>query len=80
MQILFEVGQAVRAKSRLSGRIGTSLYRIVQLLPPADREMPLYRVRSIPDGVEWVVAQDRIAPHQPRSNLRSENRCWAAGA
>jgi hypothetical protein len=61
MQYVFVVGQAVRAKSRFPGRIGAKRYRILRLLPP-DQQMPSYRVRSIPEGVEWVVAQDRIEP------------------
>ncbi len=64
MQYMFILGQAVQGKSGLSGRIGTSVYRIVQLLPPADHVMPLYRVRGVPDGVEWIVAEDRIVPAQ----------------
>jgi hypothetical protein len=62
MQHMFNVGQAVRARSHLSGQVGTSVYRIVQLLPPSIHQVPLCRVKSIPDGVEWVVAQDRIIP------------------
>ena len=64
MQYMFSIGQVVQGKSSLSGRIGTSVYRIVQLLPTADPVMPLYRVRSIPHGIEWIVAQDRIVPAQ----------------
>jgi hypothetical protein len=60
MQYMFILGQAVQGRSGLSGRIGTSVYRIVQLLPPADPVMPLYRVRSIAHGIEWIVAEDRI--------------------
>jgi hypothetical protein len=37
------------------------MYQIVRLLPPtAGDDVPRYRVRSVPDGVEWVVAQDRL--------------------
>jgi hypothetical protein len=60
MQYAFIVGQTVRAKSRFPGRVRAAMYRIVRLLPPADDEMPRYRVRSVEHGVEWVVAQDGI--------------------
>ncbi len=64
MQYMFILGQAVQGKSGLSGRTGTSVYRIVQLLPTTDHVMPLYRVRSIAHGIEWIVAEDRIVPAQ----------------
>ena len=70
MQYVFILGQLVQGKSALSGRIGTSAYRIVKLLPPVDHVMPLYRVRSIPDGVEWIVSEDRIVPGKPSSDSR----------
>jgi hypothetical protein len=60
MQYAFIVGQAGRAKGRFPDRVRAGMYRIVRLLPPADDEMPRYRVRSIEHGVEWVVAQDGI--------------------
>jgi hypothetical protein len=60
MQYTFSVGQAVRAKSRFPGRVRAGVYRIVSLLPPADDEVPRYRVRSVEHGVEWVVAEEGI--------------------
>jgi hypothetical protein len=69
MQYTFIVGQVVRARSRVSGRLGARWYRVVRLLPPPDDEVPRYRVRSIADGGEWVVAQDRIEPASASRNI-----------
>jgi len=62
MQYGYLVGQIVRARGQFSGRAGKRLYQIVRLLPPTDRELPHYCVRSVLDGVEWVTAQDGIEP------------------
>jgi hypothetical protein len=54
------VGQLVRAKGRFVGRTGKKLYMVVRLLPAPAHDMPCYCVRSVPDGVEWIAAQDEI--------------------
>jgi len=62
MQYAFSVGEIVRAKSSFQGRTCAERYQVVCLLPPTDGELPCYQIRSVRDGVEWVVAQDRIEP------------------
>jgi hypothetical protein len=61
MQYTYFVGQMVRTAGRFPSQSGARMYQIVRLLPPtAGDDVPRYRVRSVPDGVEWVVAQDRL--------------------
>ena len=62
MQHTYWIGQIVRGRGRAWGRPRVTGYKVTRLLPgPAD-ELPLYRVRSLPDGVEWVIAQHRLEP------------------
>ena len=62
MHYTYRVGQIVRAKSMIRERPQVILYQITRLLPPEADEIPCYRVRNVSDGVEWVVAQNRIEP------------------
>lgn len=62
MQYTYLVGQIVRAKSRLRDRPRVALYQVTRLLPSELDATPCYQVRSLQDGVEWVIAQDRLEP------------------
>jgi hypothetical protein len=60
MYYAFCVGQVVRAKRRYPERSTGTAYEILLLLPPEADDIPLYRVKSLSSGVEWVARQDRI--------------------
>ncbi len=60
MHYSFCVGQVVRAKRRDPDRSAGTAYEVLLLLPPAADDVPLYRVRSLSSGIEWVAREDRI--------------------
>ena len=65
MHHTFCVGQVVRAKRRDPVRLAGTAYEVLLLLPSGTDDVPLYRVRSLSSGVEWVARQDRIEPFEP---------------
>jgi hypothetical protein len=63
MRHAFSIGQVVRARGRVWDRPRVAVYMVTRLLPRArGLDFACYQVRSIPDGVEWIVAEDGIEP------------------
>jgi hypothetical protein len=62
MEHAFSIGQVVRARGRVWDRPRVAVYMVIRLLPRAGAvdSGAYYQVRSIPNGVEWIVAEDRI--------------------
>ena len=65
MQHWFCVGQIVRLKRRFPDQPSIAAYEVLRLLPADEDDMPLYRVRSLACGVEWIARQDRIESSEP---------------
>ena len=59
MQHVFQIGQIVRAKRRYPTRPKVSSFQVLSLLPPVD-ENPVYRLKSIDSGVEWIATQQSL--------------------
>lgn len=62
MQYDYSIGETVRAIGGRASQVRAKVYEIVRAFPSGADEMPWYRVRSLSDGVEWTVRQDRIEP------------------
>jgi hypothetical protein len=62
MHHTFSVGQVVRTKRREPDRTTATAYQVLLLLPLGTDDVPLYRIRSISSGIEWVAREDRIEP------------------
>jgi hypothetical protein len=74
MHHMFQIGQIVRAKRRYPSRPKMASYQILSLLPPVD-DTPLYRLKSVDSGVEWIATQQSLedagskAPSNPGTTL-----------
>ena len=66
MQYDFHIGQIVRLKRRYPGRPSATDYLVLRLVAAGEDDVPLYCVRSLSSGVEWIARQDRLEPSDLR--------------
>ena len=60
MHHTFSIGQVVRTKRGDPNRAAATAYQVLLLLPIGTDDVPLYRIRSLSSGIEWVAREDRI--------------------